>query len=321
MQLEGSKLGVVAEKTLSSWEGEATQEKGKRRAREAGRRIRKGWGRLLFGLAVGASLGQLQLPPGFFPFGPAFCGAWLKSGLRGGFVVFLITIFSLYSRLRAGVPGEEFTGRVFLYLPVLLGIHFVRRRKRPLAYGIALMLPVTIFLMVRFIADRYRLEVFPGLSDGLGEILLLYLLIFALSPGIGFLFSPVPRAGKNKEILFSLAVLAVTVFFSLGQAVDLSSWLKIPFAGDLFFAFLLIFLTTKRYGTGAGTIVAVVFGGVEVLFGEGILLRLVLITGSGLAAGLGYEFLKKRYGFVLGFLIHMALVTARWWDAPGLEEL
>ncbi|NLY88541.1 MAG: SpoIIE family protein phosphatase [Firmicutes bacterium] len=288
--------------------------------RETGRKIRRGWGRLLFGLAVGASLGQLQLPPGFFPFGPAFYGAWLKNGLGGGFLVFFITFFALYSH--TGLPGEEFPGRILLYLPVLLGIYCARRQKQPWANLFAFLLPAAVHLTLWFTAARHRLAFFLDPRKALGEVFLLYLLVYALTPGTGFLFSPLPKPGKNnREVLLSLSTLAVLVFFSLGQAVDLGSRLGIPLAADLFFAFFLIFLTARRYGTGGGTIAAVVFGGVEALCGQTIPLRFFFITGSGIAAGLGYDLLKKKYGFVLGFLVHMVLAAARWWDALGLEEL
>lgn len=287
--------------------------------RETGRKW-KGWGRLLFGLAVGASLGRLQLPPGFFPFGPAFCGAWLKNGLGGGFVLFFLTFFSLYSY--SGLPQEEFPGRVFLYLPVLLGIYCARWWKRPWTYLFVFLLPAAVFLLFWLAAARYRWAVFLHLRQSLGEIFLLYLLVYALSPGTGFLFSSLPKPGRDKkEVLCSLAVLAVLVFFALGQAVTPGSLWKIPLAADVFFAFFLIFLAVKRYGTGGGAIAAVLFGGAEVICGKGIPLRFFFLAGSGIAAGLGYDFLKKKYGFALGFLAHMVLVAARWWDAPGLQEL
>src|SRR5690554_6295441 len=127
------------------------------RVRETGRKW-KGWGRLLFGLAVGASLGQLQLPPGFFPFGPAFYGAWLKNGLGGGFLVFFITFFALYSH--TGLPGEEFPGRILLYLPILLGIYCARRQKQPWANLFAFLLPAAVHLTLWFTAARHRLAFF-----------------------------------------------------------------------------------------------------------------------------------------------------------------
>jgi|GEM_PF-464368 stage II sporulation protein E len=318
----GEIIGVGAKKALSSWKGEFTPEQRRPhgRVRETGRKRRKGWGRLFFGLAVGASLGQLQLPPGFFPFGPAFCGAWLKNGLGGGFLVFFLTFFALYSW--SGLPVEEFPGRAFLYLPVLLGIYCTRRWRRLWAYFLAFLLPAAILLLLWFTAARFQPAAFLDLRRGLGEVVLLYLLIYALAPGTGFLFSPWPRPGKDsKEVLLSLGVLAVAVFFSLGQAPAPGSRLDPWPAPDLFFAFFLIFLTAKRYGTGGGTVAAVVFGAAEVICGRNNPLRLFFLSGSGIAAGLGYELLKKKYGFVLGFVVHMALAAARWWEAPGLEEL
>lgn len=287
--------------------------------RETGRKWR-GWGRLLFGLAVGASLGQLQLPPGFFPFGPAFCGAWLTNGLGGGFVLFILTFFTLYSY--SGLPQEEFPARVLLYLPVLFGIYCARRWKRPWSYLLVFLLPVAVFLLLWLTAARYRPAVFLFARARAGEIVLLYLLVYALAPGTGFLFSPLPKPAKDKrEVLCSLAVLAVLIFFALGQAVEPGSLLGIPLAADLFFAFFLIFLVTKRYGTGGGAIAAVLLGGAEVICGKAIPLRFFFLAGSGITAGLGYDLLKKRYGFALGFLVHMVLAAARWWDAPGLQAL
>jgi len=238
-------------------------------------------------------------------------------------VVFFFTFFALYSY--SGLPGEEFPGRVLFYLPVLLGVYCARRQKKPWAYLFAFLLPAAVLLLFWFTPAGYRLAVFFNLRQGLaraGEIFLLYFLVYVLTPGTGFLFSSLPKPGKdNKEILLSLAVLAVLIFFSLGQAFDPGSLLGIPLAADLFFAFFLIFLAAKRYGTGGGAIAAVVFGGVEVICGKSIPLRLFFITGSGIAAGLGYDVMKKKYGFALGFLVHMVLATVRWWDAPGLEEL
>src|SRR5690554_8224995 len=95
-------------------------------------RERRGLCRLFFGLALGACFGRLQLPLAIFPAGIAFCGAWLKSGIPGGFVVLLVTFFSLLTAL----TGADFFLRILLYFIFLLGVALAVGKRYLLVRGV-----------------------------------------------------------------------------------------------------------------------------------------------------------------------------------------
>lgn len=287
----------------------AQEEKVLKTKNKAGRE-RRGWSRLFFGLALGACFGRLQLPLAIFPAGIAFCGSWLKSGIPGGFLVLLVAFFSLHTAL----TGEDFFLRILIYLPFLLGIRLAAGKRNLLVHGVVFLLPAGSYFLLRALGFET-----PDLAGGLGEIGLAGLLVFLFSPGISFLFSPSLKPGRTKETYFSLALLLLLAFISLKE-LDFSSWVKIPVAGDLFFALLLIFIIRKNYGTGGGTTAAVFFALGDALFGEPVPLRMALIAGSGPAAGLG-NILFRRHGHALGFFLYLGLVAARWWGTAGLDGL
>lgn len=282
----------------------------KGRPRKKTGRERWGWGRLFLGMALGACYARLQPALGLFPAGIAFCGAWWRLGIPGGLPLLSVTFYSLSTVL----SGRDFFFRLLVYLPFFLGIKLTASQKNLLVHGAVFLIPAGSYFLLRALGFAP-----PNLPGGLGEIGLVCLLALLFTPGLGLLFSASRQPGNIKTAFFSLGLLALTAFLSLKE-LDFSAWVKIPLAGELFLALLLVFIAGRRYGTAEGIGVAVFFALVDAIFGEPDPLRLVLMAGSGPAAALG-GILFKRHGQAGGFFLYLGLMAARWWGTAGMDGL
>ena len=262
--------------------------------------------RIGVGMVLGFSLAGTSLFQRFFPFGPAYTGVWISSGLPGGILVLLamtigfsqsfpisgllarlgscLFLFCL-NRVSKAKPGFGLYGSILLLLSGLIGYWAILGfRDKPLVlHLVELTMTVAVFFALRsgmigiFAQNRdYQVQ---GLRYSLGLVVILFYL------GLSEVFSRFGGAWIDPALVFGL---------------------------------LMISLLTVYCGLGAGSALAIAFALADALTTRFTPWNMMLLTGSGLAGGIGRELLRwKKPGYALGFLGNLVLVYAVWPQSSG----